>query len=212
MSIFDLLFIATVLGTIGVFFAAVGAIFRRRWTFVRRSLGGLLVLWGIYLVVGTAIAIMTPQRIQPIGANRCFDEMCFAVSRFRRVPRIERGRHVAQAHGVFYIVDVRVSSKSRGRAQHEAGRKGILIDELGRIYDVSVEGTQALAATEGPSPGLDTDLSPGETALAKLIFDLPSEVKRPGFALESSLVFYPPRIIIGDEMHFLHKPTITLLE
>ena len=212
MTIFDLLLIAMVLGTIGVFFAALGAIFRRRWTFVRRSLSSLLVLWGIYLALGAVVAVMTPQRVQPIGVDRCFDEMCFATTRFRRTPHIEGGGNTTQARGVFYIVDVRVSSRSRGRAQHEAGRKGILIDEFGRSYDVSAEGSRALVAAEGPSPGLDTDLNPGETALAKLVFDLPTEVKRPGFTLESSLVFYPPRIIIGDEMHFLQKPTITPLE
>jgi hypothetical protein len=211
MSIFDLLLIAMLLGSIAIFFVALGAIILRRWTFVRRSLGGLVLLWGVYLAVGTAVAVMAPQRIQSIGADRCFDEMCFAVMRFRRLPRIEGG-HAMQARGVFYIVDVRVSSRSRGRAQHETGRKGVVIDESGRTYDVSREGTRALATAEGQSPGLDTDLDPGESVLAKLIFDLPPDVQRPGFALESSLVLYPPRIIIGDEMHFLHKPTVTPLE
>ena len=211
MSLFDLLLIATVLGSTAIFFAGVGAMILRRWPFVRRSLSGLLILWGLYLAVGAAVAVMAPQRIQSIGTDRCFDEMCFAVSRFRRVSRVEGG-HAMQAHGVFYIVEVRVSSRSLGRAQHEAGRKGVLIDEHGHIYEVSPEGARALETAEGPSPRLDVELSPSETVFAELIFDLPSDVKHPGFALENSLILYPPRIIIGDEMHFLHKPTVTPLE
>jgi hypothetical protein len=203
MSIFDLLLIALVFGSIAIFFAALGAIILRRWAFVWRSLSALLILWGIYLTVGTAVAVMSPQRIQPIGTDRCFDEMCFAVTRFRRVPRVE-GAHTVKARGIFYIVEVRVSSRSRGKVQHETGRKAVLIDESGHIYDVSPEGIRGSR--------LDMDLSPGETVLAELIFDLPSDVRHPGFALESSLILYPPRIIIGDEMHFLHKPTVTLLE
>ena len=211
MSIFDLLFILMALGTAGVFLMAIGAVFRRRWVFLERSLGGLLAAWVIYLSAGAVVAMATPQRIQPIGTDRCFDEMCFAVIGFQRTSRIESASG-AQAHGIFYIVTVRVSSRSRGKAQHEAGRNGVMIDDTGQSYNVSAEGTKALAAVEGPSPSLETDLNPGETVVAKLVFDLPANVKRPGFVLGSNLVFYPPRIIIADEMHFLHKPTVTWLE
>ena len=212
MSIFDVLLIAMVLGTVAVLLMAAVAAFQRRRGFVWRSLGGLLVLWVVYLAWGTMVAVATPQRILSIGSDRCFDEMCFAVTGFRRTPRIEGGSHATQAHGVFYIVAVRMTSRSRGRAQHEAGRKGMLIDQAGRVYDVSAEGMRALVDAEGPSPGLEADLSPGESVSAKLVFDLPSDVQRPGFMLGSSLAFYPPRIVIADDMHFLHKPTLTPLE
>ena len=169
------------------------AMLRRRRRFAGRSLGGLLVLWVVYLAVGTVVAVATPQRIQAIGSDCCFDETCFAVEGFRRTPRIEGGGQPIQADGFFYIVNVRVSNRSRGRTQHEAGRKGMLMDRAGHVYDVSTRGTQALVEAEGPSPGLDADLNPGGSVAAKLVFDLPANVKRPGFVLGSSLVFYPPR-------------------
>jgi len=212
MSIFDLIFLLMMLGTVIVLVMVMVAVVLRRWTHLLRLLGCLLASWVAYLVLGTMIAVATPQHIQPIGEDRCFDEMCFAVTGYQRTPRIEVAGHITQAHGVFYIVEVRISSRARGRAQHETGRIGMLIDQSGHIYSPSAEGMRALVEAEGPTPGLDTDLNPGESVTARLVYDLPSDIKRPGFALGNSLLLYPPRIIIADDMHFLHKPTITPLE
>jgi hypothetical protein len=212
MSIFELLLLAMALGTVIAFVTIVIGMLRRQWIFVRQLLGSLLFVWILYLTVGAIIAISTPQRIVAIGSERCFDEMCFSVTGFRRAPRIEGGGSVTLAHGIFYILDVRVSSKSLGRSQHETGRKAMLIDAGGHVYDLSAEGMRALRNVEGPSPSLDSDLQPGESVLAKLVFDLPKDVKRPVFTLGSSLLIYPPRIVIADDMHFLHKPTIVPLD
>lgn len=211
MSIFDLLLIAMFLGTAGVLLMTFVSIFLRRWALVRRSLVGLLIVWVVYLTVGTVVAMMTSQRTQAIGTDRCFDEMCFNVTGFRRVLRIGESDTCAQAHGIFYIVDVRVSNRSRGRTQRERGRKGMLIDKMGRQYDVSAEGMRALTAVEGRSPDLSAEVEPGGSIAAKLVFDVPGDVKEPGFALGSSLALNPARIVIADEMHFLHKPTVVTL-
>jgi hypothetical protein len=146
-----------------------------------------------------------------VGEDRCFDEMCFAVNGFHRAATIENAGAVTRPQGVFMIVDVRISNRG-GHAQRENGRKGVLIDQSGRVYEVSQAGKQALAGASGPLPGLDAKVDPGQSLDTKLVFDLPASAVHPAFALGSGLGFNPATIVIADEAHFLHKPTIVPLD
>lgn len=212
MSIFDLLLILLVLATGVTFLVAIGSLFFRCWTFAGRLFAATLAVWALYLATGAAIAIFSPQRTFAVGEDRCFDEMCFAVTGFERTPAIESAGSVTRAHGVFLIVNARVSSRSRGRAQREAGRKGVLLDEAGHTYEVSPEGMQALARIEGPLPGLDAEVAPGQSVATKLVFDVPAGIRRPAFTLGSNLAFSPARIVLADDEHFFHKPTVVPLD
>jgi hypothetical protein len=205
MSIFDLLLIFLVLASVvGIVGALVELLFRRR-ALAARSLLAIAVAWAIYLGVGTAIAVMTPQHIVSIGEDRCFDELCFAVMGYKRTPSTNPGKS-------FYIVDVRISSRSRGRAQREIGRTGVLIDRAGHVYEVSMLGMHNLTLANGTSyPGLDAEVLPGQKLETKLVFELPEDVDYPGFGLGSELAINPARIVIGDEDHFLHWPTVVPL-
>jgi len=62
-----------------------------------------------------------------------------------------------------------------------------------------------------PYPGLDAEVAPSQSLATRLVFELPSEVDDPGFALGSNLKLNPARIVIGDEDHFLHWPTVVPL-
>jgi hypothetical protein len=55
---------------------------------------------------------------------------------------------------------------------------------------------------------LDAEVEPGQSLETTLVFDLPKEVDDPGFALGSNLALNPARIVLGDEEHFLHWPTV----
>ena len=205
MTLFDLLLIFLVLASVAGIVAALAALLFRRKTFAARSLVAIAVAWTIYLGIGTAIAVMTPQHIVSIGEDRCFDELCFAVTGYSRVPSTNAGKS-------FYLVNVRISSRSRGRTQREIGRKGILIDRAGHVYEASREGMQALFPVQhAPYPGLDAEVAPGQSLETKLVFELPDDVSCPGFALGSDLAINPARIVIGDEEHFLHWPTVVPL-
>lgn len=212
MTIFDLLLILLVLVTGIALLLTIGALLFRRWAFAGRLGAGLVALWIIYLGVGTGVAVFSPQRTLAVGEDRCFDEMCFAVTGFHRAPAIESAGSVTRAHGVFLIVDARVSSRSQGHAQREAGRKGLVIDQAGNAYEVSPEGMQALARVEGPLPGLDAEVAPGQSVSTKLVFDVPVNALHPAFTLGTNLSVFPPRLVIADDEHFLHKPTIVPLD
>ena len=205
MTVFDLLLIFLVLSTVAGIVAALAALFLRRRVFSVRIFVTIVVVWAVYLGVGTAVAVMTPQRIVSIGEDRCFDELCFAVTGYSRIPSTNAGKS-------FYLVDVRISSRSRGRPQQEIGRKGVLIDRAGHVYEASRQNMQALSPVNGaPYPGLDAEVAPGQALETKLVFELPEDVSYPGFALGSDLAINPARIVIGDEDHFLHWPTVVPL-
>jgi hypothetical protein len=206
MTLFDLLLILLLLATVAGVVTAFAALFFRRRALATRSLVAVVSAWAVYLGIGTAVALMTPQHIVSLGEDRCFDEMCFAVMGYHRTPSTNAGKS-------FYLVDVRISNHSRGRAQREIGRKGVLIDRAGRVYEVSTQGMQALSPANGaPLPGLDAEVAPGQSLQTKLVFELPEEVHYPGFALGSDLTFNPARIVIGDEDHYLHWPTVEPLD
>jgi len=177
-----------------------------------RWLGGLVGAWVLYLGVGTVVAIATPRRMVAIGEDRCFDEMCFAVTGFERVEQIGSGEKAMHAQGVFYVVEVRVSNRSRGRIERERGRTGRLTDASGKVYRESGAGLQALTRMNGSIAGLGAEIAAGESVAAKLVFDVPASVTRPGFVLGSDLSFNPAAIVIADDAHFLHKPAIVWLE
>ena len=206
MTVFDLALILLVLGTAVAVVVGVAALFFRRWKFAGQLLAGVIVVWIVYLGAGTVVAVRASQHIVPLGEDRCFDEMCFAVTGWNRTPSKNVGRS-------FYSVDVRITNRSRGRAQREIGRKGVLIDRSGRVYEVSEEGMRAFSPVGGPPfPGLDAEVGPGQSLETTLVFDLPTDVDYPGFALGSDLAINPARIVIGDEDHFLHWPTVVPLD
>lgn len=206
MTVFDLLLIVLVLATIVGIVVAAACLFLRRWALAAGWLVAIVVVWIAYLGIGTAVALRAPQHIMSLGEDRCFDEMCFAVMGYNRTPSMNAGES-------FYQVDVRISNRSLGRAQREIGRKGVLIDRAGQVYEVSRQGMYALSPVNGPAyPGLDAEVAPGQSLHTQLVFELPQEVEYPGFALSSNLAVNPARIVIGDEDHFLHAPTVVPLD
>src|SRR5271156_5506178 len=80
MTIFDLLLILMVLGSAAACVFGVVALALRRWKLARWVALAMVLAWAVYLGVGTVMAVMSPQRIMALGENRCFDEMCFAVT------------------------------------------------------------------------------------------------------------------------------------
>jgi hypothetical protein len=205
MTLFDLLLILLVLASIaGTVIALAALLFRRRGLAVG-TLAAIVGAWIAYLGIGTAVALASPQHIMKFGEDRCFDEMCFAVMGYHRLPATNPGK-------ALYLVEVRISNQSGGRAQREIGRKGVLVDRAGHVYEVSTHAIQAFSPVgAAPYPGLDAEVAPGQKLETKLVFELPENVDYPGFALSSDLKFNPAKVVICDEDHFLHWPTVVPL-
>ncbi len=209
MSIFDLLLILLVLATAVTVVVAIVALVVRRWAVAWKSIAGVVVVWIVYLGVVAVVAVRAPQHIMALGEDRCFDEMCFAVMGWNRMPLTNPMSGAADPGRSVYFFDVRVANRSRSRAQRENGRKGVLIDRSGQVYEVSKEGMRRYSpAGAPPYAGLEAEVGPGQSMETKLVFDLPTAVDYPGFALTSDLAINPARIVIGDEDSLLHWPTV----
>jgi hypothetical protein len=215
MSIFDLLLILLVLATAAALLLVLAALVTRHFKSAARVFAATLAVWLLYLAAGAAVALLTPQRIVPLGQDRCFDEMCFAVTGFQRVPSIASPAGLVRPNGVFLIVDVRISNQSQRHPQREAGRAGELVDDSNRVYQPSPAAIQALAQAQNPSadplPGLDATVQPGQSLTTRLVFDIPATATHPAFVLTSHLAVNPARLVIADDAHFLHKPSIVPL-
>lgn len=211
MGLFDLLLILFVIGTLAGIVLSVIAAATRRWRCMKRALGGIAAGWVLYLGVGALVAVLTPQRVQKIGEQRCYDEVCYTVTGFTRTVVLPSRVKNLHAEGIFYVVRVTLENKSEGRAQRERGARAMLIDTRGRCYGASDAGNAALASL-GRLTTLDLMLEPGQQRLVETAYDVPLGSSSLGWSLGRSFVFNPARVVIGDDMHFLHKPTITPLQ
>jgi hypothetical protein len=202
VSLFDLLFIVSFLATAWSlvrlsFLAVQGRLDRARTLAVR--LGVFLGLYGAALV---AVSLASPGTVVGLGRPQCFDEWCIAVTNVSREPAIGDAR----ARGEFYVVTVRVSSRSRGRRQRERDVLPYLIDGAGRRFDVSPAGQEALRRTGRAGPGLTSFLDPGEAFDSRLAFDVPRDARDVAF-VKTSRGWFPSLFVIGDPASFLHRPT-----
>jgi hypothetical protein len=97
-----------------------------------------------------------------------------------------------------------VTSHSRGRAQSEGGLRGRLYFD-GTYVNVSEVAQKAYEAQHGANPKLMQMISPGESILSVLIFEVPQGIEHPALALDHG--FTPGYFVIG-ESPFFHKPDV----
>jgi hypothetical protein len=189
LTIFDLVFLVLVLATVVDMVAALILLLRGRFRSAGRwALMGAAV-WVVYLGVGLIVAVASPQRVLTGREERCFDEMCFGVT---GVERDAAGR---------LAVTVSTNNRGRGRAQREGGAEAFLLDSAGRRYE----------PVEASGPGPDAAVAAGESVSTRLVFAVPAEARGLGLVVDHSYWLYPGRIIVGDEDHLGHRPTVIVL-
>jgi hypothetical protein len=210
MTIFDLVLILAVLGCVCALFALGYFLLRRRWAWAKCVLLGLTSFLILYAVVLISVSFLSPQRVLAMHQERCFDDWCISVEQVMQQSRIGVAPTVVTAHGVFYLVTVRVTSHARAITQRALDVQVYLLDESNRRYDPSPNGQQALdAAGQGGQP-LDSKLTPGGSFTRTVVFDLPKSSSHPALAVNHGL--FPSVLIIGNEQSFFHKPTIIQIQ
>jgi len=206
MTIGDLLFLLTVMLTIGALASLGFAAVRRRFARVRRILAVLSRYLGIYALVLIGVSLVSPQRVIPPQEKQCFDEWCVAVASLLQTTTLGTAPTVATAGGTFRIVTIAVSSRAQRQRQRETDASIWLIDANGNRYPQSRDGQQGLDTLgRGGSP-LDTFLSPGEAFTHVVVFDVPDASRITGVTITHR--WFPSVLIIGDGQSFLHKPTL----
>jgi len=200
MTLFELLFILLFLGSM---ISLVTSAFRWRRGGARKILAALFGVWCVYLVILAITDVFSSQKIFKNGQEQCFDEMCFALAEAQTMPA-QAVDPSAAAGSTIYVVKIRATSHSRGRAQAESGLRGRLYDG-GMYINVSDSAQKAYDTQHGESPKLTQKIAPGESIVCILVFEAPQGTTNPTLTLDHG--FTPGYFVIG-ESPFFHNPDI----
>ena len=201
MTIFDLLFILSVLFVVILLVRIAISALRRRWSStlrLGRLLGGFLALYFVALV-GFALAL--PRKIYAPGERRCFDDWCAIAVEAK--PADAAGACPADPGSSEWIAAIEVSSLARGIRQRARDAHAELEDRQGARYSPCAP---ALAQSKNPARVLTDPLGPGESFRVYLPFRLPAGRTPAGLVLHHG--DNPGAVIIGADQSLLHTPAI----
>jgi hypothetical protein len=207
MSIFDLLFLISLLGVIIVLVRLIYLAIRTRWRSAGKLAAWLLMFIAAYMLVLVGFSIAEPQTEVAIGTPQCFDDWCITVEQATRQDAIGTTR----ASGTFCIATVRISSRARGRPQRETDVRVSLIDDRGRRFDVSRSGQQALEQQGLAGKPVTSFAEPEGSFESRMAFDVPRDARKLSL-VKSSWGWFPFRLIINDPQSWLHRPTVVPLQ
>jgi hypothetical protein len=156
----------------------------------------LLAVWVLYGGALAGASLLQARRVVPMGADQCFDTMCFAVLSVHDVP----GR-IAGETGRVVQVTIRVRNGGR-KAEAEGRIEAYLLDRQGRRWE--------------PLPGLAGNpltarVSPNSAIVSEPVFQVARDAS--GLALVFTHGRWQPgRLVIGDPDSLGHRPTIVPLQ
>jgi hypothetical protein len=208
MSLFDLIFIAGFLGAVGTALTALVQLVRGRRDSAERIAVGLVVGIALYVAVVIGVSLTTPQRVLPQGERRCWDEWCLAVESAVRADSLAPGAVAAHDESLVMLA-VRISSRSRGRAQREGGVRLFLLDSLGVRYEVDTLAQRALTLAGIAGDSIGSVLQPGASILHHVAFRVPRSATGLGLGKDG---MGPGPWIIADETSLFHKRTVNRLD
>lgn len=153
----------------------------------------LVGIWVIYLAVLVVVSVRSKESVLPVGENRCFDEMCFAVLGAEEVPGflIRDGSRLIR-------VQVRIRNLGRAKAESESLVRAYLIDAQGRTW-------QETAGVSGVR--LTATVRPGGEVLSEPMFKVAKDATGLKLLLNHGHL-QPGVLVIGDPESVLHKPTV----
>jgi hypothetical protein len=182
-------------------------------------LAALLVVVSAYSALLLGVSLGGHSWTLTPGQEKYFCELdchlAYSVADVEKAPAIGNIR----ASGDFYIVTLRTRfdehtiSPNRGSSPLEPGPRVVtLVDPAGRMYTASPRGQSALAALS--STPLTQPLSPGDSYLTRIVFDLPRNSGNLRLLIRSPAEpNWLGHFIIGDEESlFHHKVYLALSE
>lgn len=179
MTIFDLLFLAVLLGSVVTLVVAASCgVFGRRSLAVR-ILRSYFVCALVYLGIVVLVSLVMPQRVVKTGEQLCFDDWCIAV---------DGVDSTVSAAAVSYEVSLILSSRARGISQREKNLAIYVTDARGTRYD------PVLRESDVP---FDRLLRPGESVRASRIIKVPLDAPEPNLVIAHEGGFPIGWFIIG---------------
>jgi hypothetical protein len=195
MSVFDLIFIGTVLGTIVAGILVLVDIVRGRLAQAARIVAACSIGAAVYLATGLTVSYFKPQHIVSIGEPWCFDDWCLQVKNVNRLPSATRA----------YKVDFRMFSRAGRVSQRASGAWVYLIDGNGRRYEPD---------SDPGSVPLDVLLRPRESVEASRVFQVAGDAANLGLITGHGGPYcgIMSTLIIGEATCLYNKPTMVRIE
>lgn len=206
MSVFDLLFLASLAGGAAALTSAVMVATSGRWAAARAIMLALVGYALLYTLAIVAVAELTPQRTIPMGQPQSFDDWRIAVASASQTDTLTADGQSVTAQGRFLVVTLRVTSTAKRVSQREQIADVYLLDSAGRRYEVSDPGQNALIDAGQSGQLLDTLIDPGGSFTHTVAFDTPADAT--GFAIVIAHDAFPGIAIIGDDQSLFHRPTL----
>jgi hypothetical protein len=206
MTVFDLLFLASVLFVATLCACIAVSALRRRWAAARRL--GRMLGWYVasYAAVLVSVALALPRHVYAPGERRCFDDWCEAAAEARLADGPVEAACQGEDGGRTWIAAIEVSSDAQRIRQRAPDARAELEDRQGRRYRPCAA---ALPGGAGPTRVLTDALGPGESFRVLLPFRLPGEAAPAGLVMHHGDI--PGVAIIGADQSLLHRPALQRL-
>lgn len=189
---------------------------RRRWAIWLAT--GAITWAGLYGVILMGFSFVSREQILSPGQEKYFCEgdchLAYSVLGIATAQRLGTPPHEVVARGKFYVVrvetwfDERTISPQRPKDMPltRGPRLVEVVDDTGRRFELSREGEEELAQ----HPSLSGPLTPGQSTVTELVFDLPGDLNNPRLVIvDTDPITY---FLIGNENSFGHAKTTFRLE
>ena len=157
-------------------------------------------IWAVYLIVLTGVSLAQPQRVVALGQERCFDDLCFAVTKAEKVPPFI-GQNQPSDGSQLVRVTVRGRNRGGGKAQAEALLRAYLVDSQGRHWH-EVPGLSGNRLT--------TRIAAGSQVISQPVFKVSADAHGLGLVFTHGR-WQPGVMTIGGSDSWWHKRTVVWL-
>ncbi len=201
-TIGTLLFLLTLAGTLGSLIYSIFTFLTHHKRRAYACIIGLVVWFGIYMVLMIIISFITPPTVLAHGQEHCFDDMCFSVQNVKVVKKVENGTVTRTAQGTYYLVAVQLRNAAQQAPQKPDNPSLYLTDRTGHTYSLS----SSAQAVIGQEPQWNQRLQAGEIQVRTAVFDVPIGIQQPYLVITEG--GWPSSLIIGDENSLFHAKTL----
>jgi hypothetical protein len=177
---------------------------------MERNGKGLAVAAGIVATVLVALLAMLAvlnRRDQIVGLNQeiQYDDFAFSVTGVRKANSLGNGSSLASAHGVYYVVTLKIANHAKRVDYNFKQASTRLVDVEEKEFRVSTGGQQALETTIGKQ--CSSPIPAGASCVTEVVFDLPADAEVKQFRISEGgfvgdvldMVFYGrKRIELGS--------------
>ena len=136
------------------------------------------------LAIAGLYTFSTPQHFVALGTPIQQDDFVYVVTGVGRSPEIANKVATAQAHGMFYIVTIRVDNDAKRVDFKWDERIPHIVDAQGDRYDKSPDGQAALDAAIKPRYTIPA----GQSSSFQAVFDVPANIVKPALVLDNGIL------------------------